>query len=265
MSYQRLLALATLCVVGAFLTIVLRVAHPHHRKLALIIYGIGWVPFLFSIHKLWITLVSSTGHLLRWKIHILVGIAFLLFSWAFNVPIPVEKSPLLKADLEQFPAILEVDQQQLAFIDSKMQAALMELQESPLVEADQLSTDNMEPQLLDTLAAAQAELGRFDEAISNSTEPLPIEDTFEGAGIYTIYYTGDFPLYGRIADQNRKDRFDRPIYVGRAVPKGRRSGVRPPTVGRIIHGRLSEHGGSIEQTQNLEVKDFVCLSVFGCR
>ena len=143
MSCKRLLVLATLCANGAFLTLVLKIVHPHHRKLALIIYGIGWVPFLFSIHKLWNTLGAPTGHLLRWKIHILVGIAFLLFGWAFKVLIPVEKSSLLEVDREQLQEILAVDQQKLAFIDSRMQAALVELQESPLIEADQLSTDDL--------------------------------------------------------------------------------------------------------------------------
>jgi hypothetical protein len=141
MSYQRLLVLATLFAVGAFLVLVLRIAHPHHRQLALVLYGIGWVPFVLSIRNFWITFHGHTWQVLRWKNHILAGITFLLFVWTFKVLIPVEKSPLLGADLKRLPAILAADQQHLAFIDSKIQAALTELLESPLVEADQLSTD----------------------------------------------------------------------------------------------------------------------------
>ena len=141
MSFQRLLGLATLCAVGAFLILVLRLGHPHHRQLALVIYGIGWLPFVLSIRKLWRTVGGQTRQVLRWKTHILVGVGLLLFGWAFKVLIPVEKSPLLEVDLKRLPAILAADQQQLAFIDSKIQAALTELLESPLVEADQLSTD----------------------------------------------------------------------------------------------------------------------------
>lgn len=141
MSFQRLLGLATLCAVGAFLTLVLRLAYPHHRPLALAIYGIGWLPFVLSVRKLWLTLGGQTWQVLRWKTHLLVGIAFLLFGWVFVVLIPIEQSPLLGVDLKRLPAILAVDQHQLAFIDSKIQVALTELLESPLVEADQLSTN----------------------------------------------------------------------------------------------------------------------------
>ena len=141
MSYQRLLALATVCAIGAFLTIVLRLAHPHHRQVALVIYGIGWIPFILSIRKLWLTFDGQSWKILQWKTHILVGLTFLLFGWAFKVLIPVEKSPLLGVDLKQLSTIMSADRQQLAFIDSKMQAALAELQEHPLVEAEQLSTE----------------------------------------------------------------------------------------------------------------------------
>ena len=144
MSYQRLLVLATLCAIGAFLTLVLRIAHPHHRQLAMVIYGIGWVPFVLSIWKLSITYRGQTAKILRWKTHILVGIAFLVFAWVFKVIIPVEKSPLLEVEMERLPATIEADLQHLAFIDSKMQSALTELQENLLIEAVQLSTEESE-------------------------------------------------------------------------------------------------------------------------
>ena len=134
MNHQRLLALAAICAVAAFLILVLRVAHPRHRQLALVIYGIGWVPFILSIRKLWMSFHGQTQRILRWKTHILVGIAFLIFGWAFKVLIPIEKSSLLEIEMEHLPAILEEDLQRLAFIDSKMQRALVELRESSLLE-----------------------------------------------------------------------------------------------------------------------------------
>ena len=45
---------------------------------------------------------------------------------------------------------------------------------------------------------------------------------FIGAGVYAIYYTGDFEPYRSIADANRENRFLQPVYVGKAVPRGRR-------------------------------------------
>ena len=47
---------------------------------------------------------------------------------------------------------------------------------------------------------------------------------FFGAGIYAIYYTGAFPAYKPLAEQNGEGRFAMPIYVGKAVPKGSRKG-----------------------------------------
>ena len=141
MSYQRLLFLATVCAVGAFLVLVVRIAHPHHRQLALVIYGIGWVPFVLSIRKLYVNYPGQTQRILRWKTHILVGISFLIFAWTFKVLIPVERSPLLQLDLVQLPASLEADLQRLAIIDLKMQEAATDLLESPVSNVTQMSTE----------------------------------------------------------------------------------------------------------------------------
>jgi Eco29kI restriction endonuclease len=43
--------------------------------------------------------------------------------------------------------------------------------------------------------------------------PLPPPEPFLGAGIYTLYYTGNFPAYHRIAEQNMHDTWAMPIYV----------------------------------------------------
>lgn len=81
-----------------------------------------------------------------------------------------------------------------------------------------------------------------------------------GAGIYAIYYVGDFQLYRSIALRNREGRFDAPIYVGKAVPAGARKGNvgigEPP--GTVLYGRLGEHSKSIDQAENLDLQDFFC-------
>jgi hypothetical protein len=89
---------------------------------------------------------------------------------------------------------------------------------------------------------------------------LPPQDSFEGAGLYVIYYTGDYPAYGPIAELNRNNRFQLPIYVGRAEPPGgRRGGFGLDTPkGFYLKRRLEEHAESIQQTRNLEVHHFGC-------
>ncbi len=89
--------------------------------------------------------------------------------------------------------------------------------------------------------------------------PLPPAARFVGAGIYAIYYTGGFKAYRRIAEQNRDDKFEQPIYVGKAVPPGARKGGfgLSTAPGNALFTRLSEHAKSIETT-NLKLKDFSC-------
>ncbi|MFQ5672895.1 MAG: Eco29kI family restriction endonuclease, partial [Nitrospinales bacterium] len=89
---------------------------------------------------------------------------------------------------------------------------------------------------------------------------LPPEKAFVGAGIYAIYYVGDYPAYQPITERNKNEKFEAPIYVGKAVPPGARKGGfglnTPP--GNVLFKRLSEHADSIENTKNLKISDFSC-------
>ena len=64
-----------------------------------------------------------------------------------------------------------------------------------------------------------------------------------GAGVYAIYYTGDFGPYAPVAEKNRDSVFGQPIYVGKAVPKGARKGglAFDASKGRSLRERLRQH------------------------
>lgn len=99
-----------------------------------------------------------------------------------------------------------------------------------------------------------------DALLRSAPDPLGELVTFNGAGIYAIYYTGQFPLYGPIAEQNAEGLFELPIYVGKAVPPGARKGgfglgIDP---GAALFKRLTEHAKSIDQAENLDLGDFYC-------
>lgn len=96
--------------------------------------------------------------------------------------------------------------------------------------------------------------------LQREVEPLPPAEPFLGAGVYAIYYSGDFPAYQMIAEKNRDGAFQQPIYVGKAVPAGARRGGLGlgATPGRALYARLNEHAESIEQAENLSVADFNC-------
>lgn len=87
---------------------------------------------------------------------------------------------------------------------------------------------------------------------------LPPEP-FIGAGVYAIYYRGNFHPYQRLAALNR-DAFSVPIYVGKAVPAGARKGGLGMNVdhGLALYNRLSEHYASISKAVNISEVDFVC-------
>jgi len=98
------------------------------------------------------------------------------------------------------------------------------------------------------------------ELLEHDVHPLPPTRRFPGAGIYAIYYRGDFPLYRPLSQANAKS-WRHPIYVGKAAPPGGRKGSEfsdePPQDPALFH-RLEEHADSIRQTRNLTLDEFRC-------
>jgi hypothetical protein len=90
--------------------------------------------------------------------------------------------------------------------------------------------------------------------------PIPISRANEivGAGVYAIYYVGPFEAYRLIASVNRDGKFEKPIYVGKAIPKGSRKGglASNSATGTALADRLKKHTITIAEATNLEVSDF---------
>jgi hypothetical protein len=98
-----------------------------------------------------------------------------------------------------------------------------------------------------------------DHLLKRPVMPLPTEK-FLGAGIYALYYVGNFPAYKRIALVNPTNPKAVPIYVGKAVPPGARKGgfdfSNEP--GAVLYRRLMDHVASINEASNLDIADFRC-------
>jgi hypothetical protein len=117
----------------------------------------------------------------------------------------------------------------------------------------------------------RVELGKSVERalLSRELVSLPPAARFPGAGVYALYYIGDFEPYRDVAPPAR-GAGDIPIYVGRASPPGGRSGgggLRPSTREPKLFDRLREHARSIRQVEeyanetgktNLRLSDFLC-------
>lgn len=90
------------------------------------------------------------------------------------------------------------------------------------------------------------------------TDPIPLADVtkFSGAGLYAIYYGGDFPAYRLLVEHNIAA-WREPIYIGKAIPQGGRRGLEVATKTEALSNRIRQHGRSIASAANLELNDFV--------
>lgn len=111
------------------------------------------------------------------------------------------------------------------------------------------------------LGVSQSELNQtLVEAFeSQNGEKLPeAYNTFDGCGVYGLYYFGNYDLYRPIS--NNRGNYDLPIYVGKAVPSGSRTGGAhlESSSGRKLYKRLREHRKTIEAAENIDIDNFRC-------
>lgn len=99
-----------------------------------------------------------------------------------------------------------------------------------------------------------------DALVAQTLVPLGDMPKFKGAGIYAIYYFGDFPAYEMLSKGNRNVGQETPIYVGKAVPEGTRKGALrlDAEIGTVLRARLMQHALSIRKAENLQIEDFRC-------
>ncbi|MCB0175468.1 MAG: Eco29kI family restriction endonuclease [Anaerolineae bacterium] len=91
-------------------------------------------------------------------------------------------------------------------------------------------------------------------------QTLPPSTRFVGGGVYALYYLGDYELYSVLSRLNRRE-CQHPIYVGKAVPSGWRTGRVVQSERPNLYNRLIEHARSLNQARNLESNEFLCRFV----
>ena len=108
----------------------------------------------------------------------------------------------------------------------------------------------------------------FDELVKDAVRffngtpviPIPPPVRFPGVGVYALYYTGKTKPYEKYGTVNRV-KYDFPIYVGKAVPKGWRQGRVTPAANTKtfeLNSRLRKHYRTINTGAGLNPKDFTC-------
>lgn len=80
--------------------------------------------------------------------------------------------------------------------------------------------------------------------------PLLAIPKVQGPGIYALFYEGPYSAYRPISGRNV------PIYVGKAVPRGARTGTTENTTAPVLRDRMREHAASIDAANNLAATDF---------
>lgn len=95
------------------------------------------------------------------------------------------------------------------------------------------------------------------EMLRQPRKPLADLTKTPGAGVYAIYYGGPYPLYSPLAE-SLGSVVEKPIYVGKAIPKGGRIGGLggDATKGKPLGNRLGIHARSINEVANLDLDDF---------
>jgi hypothetical protein len=88
--------------------------------------------------------------------------------------------------------------------------------------------------------------------VAQTKHPLAKIPDFYGAGVYAIYYRGDFGPYAALKGM------DHPIYVGKADPDNQ-SAKDAVSQGTKLSARLNEHARSIRKADTtLDINDFDC-------
>ncbi len=117
-----------------------------------------------------------------------------------------------------------------------------------------------EPEVFNPLDKRNLGESVSDALLRGQARPMGELDSFIGAGIYVIYYSGAFDPYLPISERNQGDAFEMLLYVGKAVPPGARKGGfgLDADPGNALSSRLRQHAASIDQTSNLNIEDFDC-------
>ncbi|MBL4616815.1 MAG: Eco29kI family restriction endonuclease [Robiginitomaculum sp.] len=111
----------------------------------------------------------------------------------------------------------------------------------------------------------------FDELVKDAVRffngtpvlPVPPQERFSGVGVYALYYIGSAKPYTRYGQLNRI-KYEFPIYVGKAVPRGWRQARVTASVDTEtfeLIGRVREHSITINKGKHLDVNDFMCRFV----
>lgn len=124
MNFWIALGLATLFLIITIIVFATKFLFPYHRIVALIIYGIGWIPFLYSIYIKRQFIIEQQGtitsFLSAFWIHILFGIGMLISLYIFLIIFPAVKSPFTELSDDEISTRLTEDETLILYLDERL-------------------------------------------------------------------------------------------------------------------------------------------------
>lgn len=238
-----LIAAALAFPVLAFLILVTRVLHPHHRKLALGIYGLGWIPFFLVLGRHRDTVEAQTapaaslvtGHWLP-----LAGLgAVLLLGYLAWLIIPARRSFLDSASEEDIDDLLDEDLPLLRYMLFRMSLCLDLLRESELLEERDGGFSDDEEDLLRSLWAEFVQTAFECDVLKQRYKAFPQVSVLRrrrqhfrcfllAYGAFLAQYRAGLLLTEAVGDNDSvKAILNEP---GRAIPSGTYASIQKSTV-----------------------------------
>lgn len=124
MAFLSGIVLSLIFLIAAIVVLAVKIFFPHHRIVALIVYALGWIPFIYSLslRKRWILheKMALTSFFAGYWIHLLFGAVMLLFLYFLLVLFPVAKSPFLGLDDETILQRINEDKTLILFLDKEL-------------------------------------------------------------------------------------------------------------------------------------------------
>ncbi len=140
MNFWMALSFATVCLVVTIVVFATKFLFPYHRVLALVIYGIGWIFFIYSItlKKQWILRhqESVTSFFTAYWIHIVFGAVMIGIIYVFLVIFPPVKSPFIGLQDEEISKSLTEDETVILYLSERLDRLLAEAEEKDLFAVD---------------------------------------------------------------------------------------------------------------------------------
>jgi hypothetical protein len=140
MNFWIALGLATVFLIAAIAVFATKFLFPYHRVVALLLYAVGWVPFLYSIalkRQLFLQHQEAvTSFLGAFWVHIVFGVVLVVTLYALLVLFPVTRSPFTGMSDEEISLRLKEDRSIILFLDEKLVNLLTEADNKNLFATD---------------------------------------------------------------------------------------------------------------------------------